>query len=193
VTEGNKLPLPAPEARSPLHTRTTVFRGFRRDDGLWDIEGELLDTKANVLPIPGEPPLAPGAPLHGMAIRVTINAHYVVQAIVVSMDAAPHRECPQSMANMQSMVGCTMGRGWRQAIERHLGGICGCTHLRELLFNMATAAFQTVAHALAEPNPQQPPPYFGTCTTWDFNGPVVAQLYPQFAGVSGKGKEAAVT
>lgn len=190
VREDSKLPLPAPQARSLLHTRNTVFRGFKRDDGLWDIEGELLDTKARVLPIPGEPTLVPGAPLHGMAIRVTINAHYVIQAIVVSMDAAPHRECPQSMVSMQAMVGCTMGRGWRKAIERHLGGIGGCTHLRELLFNMATAAFQTVAHELADPKPQHPPPYFGTCTTWDFNGPVVARLFPQFAGGPAKGKDA---
>lgn len=181
------MPLPAPSSpRTPLHTRTTVFRGFQRDDNLWDIEGELLDTKAKELPIPGEATLAPGEPLHGMAIRVTINNHFVIQAITVTMDATPHRECPQVLAGMQAMVGCTMGRGWRQTIERHLGGICGCTHLRELLFNMATAAFQTLAHELADDNPQHPPPYFGTCTTWDFNGPLVARLYPQFAGRLGK-------
>ena len=187
------MPLPAPQARSLLHTRSTMFRGFRRDDQLWDIEGELLDTKAKVLPIPGETALGSGEPLHGMAIRVTINDHFVIQAIAVSMDASPHRECLQSMARMQAMVGCTMGRGWRQAIERNLGGICGCTHLRELLFNMATAAFQTLAHELAEDTPKHPPPYFGTCTTWDFNGPVVARLFPQFAGGPAKGKEATAT
>ena len=98
---------------------------------------------------------------------------------------------PAGLASMQTMVGCTMSRGWRQAIERHLGGICGCTHLRELLFNMATAAFQTVTHELTNSNPQNPPPYFGTCSTWDFNGPVVARLYPQFAGWSPGAKTAA--
>ena len=175
------MPLPAPQGRSLLHTRTTVFRGYRRDDHLWDIEGELLDTKARELPIPGEAAIAAGAPVHDMAIRVTINDHFVIQAIAVTMFATPHRECPQAMANIQTMVGCTMSRGWRQTIERHLGGICGCTHLRELLFNMATAAFQTLAHELAVDTPKHPPPYFGTCTTWDFNGPVVARLYPQFA------------
>jgi hypothetical protein len=40
-----------------------------------------------------------------------------------------------------------MGPGWRQAIDRTIGGVQGCTHLRELLFNMATAAFQTIPHA----------------------------------------------
>lgn len=182
------MPLQAAHPRTPLHTRTTVFRGFQRDDQLWDIEGELLDTKAKVLPITGEECIAAGAPLHGMAIRVTINNHFVVQAIAVSMDATPHRECPQSLASMQSMVGCTMGRGWRQAIERNLGGVKGCAHLRELLFNMATAAFQSLSHELPNSNPNQPPPFFGKCTTWDFNGPVVARIYPQFAGWSDQGK-----
>lgn len=187
------MPLPAPEGRSLLHTRTTVFRGYKRDDGLWDIDGDLLDTKANALPIPEEPTLLPGEPLHGMAIRVTINDQFVIQAIAVSMDAAPHRECPQALASMQTMVGCTMGRGWRHTIERNLGGIDGCTHLRELLFNMATAAFQTLAHEMTEDNPQQPPPYFGTCSTWDFNGPLVARIYPQFAGWRDKGRKAVGT
>ncbi|WP_414708625.1 DUF2889 domain-containing protein [Ramlibacter sp.] len=38
---------------------------------------------------------------------------------------------------MQAMVGVRMGPGWRQALEKALGGAKGCTHLRELLFNMA--------------------------------------------------------
>lgn len=184
--------LPAPHPRTPLHTRTTVFRGYHRDDQLWDIEGELLDTKTKMLSIPGEADIAPGEPLHAMAIRVTINDHFVVQAIEVTMDATPHRECPQSITSMQSMVGCTMGRGWRQAIERNLGGVSGCAHLRELLFNMATAAFQSLSHELPNSNPNHPPRFFGKCTTWDFNGPVVARLYPQFVRrpVSGKDEAA---
>lgn len=159
-----------------------MFRGYQREDKLWDIESELLVTKVKELPVAGEQAIAPGSPLHCMTTRVTINSHFIIPAITVSMDATPHRECPQTQASMQSMVGCTMSRGWRQAIERNLSGICGCTHLRELLFNMATAAFQTLAHELADSNPQHPPPYFGTCSTWDFNGTMVARLYPQFAG-----------
>ena len=40
-----------------------------------------------------------------------------------------------------------MGPGWRKVIHaQHVGGIAeGCTHLREMLFNMATAAYQTIA------------------------------------------------
>jgi hypothetical protein len=32
-------------ARTPLHTRAITFRGYAREDGLWDLEGELHDSK----------------------------------------------------------------------------------------------------------------------------------------------------
>ena len=35
------MPLPAPVSRKRLHTRRVVYEGFRRDDGLFDIEGHL--------------------------------------------------------------------------------------------------------------------------------------------------------
>ena len=40
------MPLSAPAAREPLHRRQIDITGYIRDDGLWDIEGHLLDTKA---------------------------------------------------------------------------------------------------------------------------------------------------
>ncbi|NDF80067.1 MAG: DUF2889 domain-containing protein, partial [Betaproteobacteria bacterium] len=79
--------------------------------------------------------------------------------------------------------------GWRKTIEAHLGGVAGCTHLREMLFNMATAAYQTIPSArqfkaqqlgLPEQVPTSPPPHVGKCMSWAFDGPVVARYYPMF-------------
>ena len=39
------MTLPASQPRRQVSTRQTVFRCFQREDGLWDIEGELLDIK----------------------------------------------------------------------------------------------------------------------------------------------------
>jgi hypothetical protein len=89
------------------------------------------------------------------------------------------------------MVGATLGPGWRQAIEKALGNNRGCTHLRELLFNMATAAYQTIPsykerlrrQAGAPRSASTEPPYhLGKCIAWDFDGPVVARHHPEFAG-----------
>ena len=93
------MPLPPPAPRAPQHTRTTVFRGYRRDDGLWDIEGELLDTKSVPFEIPGDGVWQPGEAIHGLKIRVTIDPAFTVRDIAVSMDDVPHPECPQAQGD----------------------------------------------------------------------------------------------
>ncbi|WP_232788426.1 DUF2889 domain-containing protein [Macromonas nakdongensis] len=165
-----------------MHTRRVEYRGFQRDDGLWDIEGELHDSKPHAFEIEGEGRWAPDEAIHHMLIRVTVDHTLVVRDVAVAMDSHPHAPCPQAMAPMQRMIGTRMGGGWRQAIERHLGGIQGCTHLRELLYNMATAAFQTLSEvAFATPSDgSKPPVHLGKCLAWDFDGPVTEKVYPMF-------------
>src|SRR3954451_19874278 len=125
-----------------------------------------------------------------MHIRRTIDEHMTIRAIATAMDHTPFGECQQGVDPMQQMVGARMGPGWRQAIEKALGGMRGCTHLRELLFNMATAAYQTVfpwrnrqreLAGVPSTAATEPPYHLGRCIAWDFDGPVVARHYPQFA------------
>lgn len=172
------MTLPAPSPRRLSHTREVSYRGYRREDGLWDIEGELRDHKSMQFEIPGEGVWQPGQPLHQMLIRATIGADMVLRDIAVAMEAYPHGICPQSMAGMKRMVGCTMGPGWRQAIERHLGKDQGCAHLRELLYNMATAAYQTLVEARFEEGSDAPPQHIGRCSAWSLGGPLVERDYP---------------
>lgn len=187
------MPLSLVPNRTPKHLRDVRFRSFEREDGLWDIEGELVDTKAYDVTLPGERSRKAGEAIHHMWIRCTINTDLIVQAIEVVMDAHPLGGCPQALPAMQKMVGSCMARGWRKAIETHLGQIAGCTHMRELLFNMATAAFQSVHKAFAAPDPSLPPRHLGQCTGWDFDGVAVATIYPQFAGYKPQPKAEAVT
>lgn len=177
------MPLSSPTvARTPQHIRRVNFHSFEREDGLWDIEGELLDTKAIDLPrANGEGIRKAGEPIHHMHIRVTVDTQLVVQAIEACMDAHPVQGCPGALEAMQRMVGCSMARGWRKSIDANLAGVAGCTHMRELLQNMATAAFQSIVSAFSS-TPEQPPAYVGRCTGWDFNGPAVAHHYPNFVG-----------
>jgi hypothetical protein len=185
------MPLPEAVPRQHLHTRSVTYRGFLRDDGLWDIEGEMSDTKAYAFEMNERGHMAPGTPVHGMAIRVTVDDRMKIHAIAAAMDFTPFGECSRGEDPMQRMVGVTMGPGWRQSIERELGGVKGCTHLRELLFNLATAAYQTVfpyrerqraESGVASGEVKEPPYHVGRCIAWDFDGPVVKRVYPQFAG-----------
>lgn len=184
------MPLPAPASRTHLHTRAVTYQGFLREDGLWDIEAEMSDVKTYDFERTGGPHAA-GTPIHGMQIRLTVDDAMTIREVATSMDFTPFPECQQGNDPMQKMVGVTLGPGWRQAIERALGGVRGCTHLRELLFNMATAAYQTIfpyreyerrkAGEKAEAV-TQPPYHVGRCIAWDVEGPVVARYYPQFIG-----------
>lgn len=189
--KGCSVSLPSPSPRTPLHTRQVRFDGFHREDGLWDIDATITDTKAYVWHSADMGDQPPGTPVHDMAIRVTLDDTMTIRAIATAMPGTPHGECTQAQDPMQRMVGQTMGPGWRMTIDKTLGGVRGCTHLRELLFNMATAAFQTIPgyrshlrRLAGEPSRSdgQPPFYLGKCMGWDFNGPVVQRHYPQFVG-----------
>lgn len=183
--------LPPAAPRTHVHTRSVTFRGYRRDDGLWDIEAQMNDAKSYAYDTSDRGRLEPGDPVHGMAVRLTVDDHMKIADVAVAMPATPFPECQQAKPPLSRLIGHTVGAGWRQTIEKAMGGIKGCTHLRELLFNMATAAYQTIPlyrehlrRLSGEPAPQQkkPPPHMGKCLAWDFDGPQVKRNKPQFAG-----------
>jgi hypothetical protein len=187
--------LPPAAARTPVHTRTVVFRGYHREDGLWDIEAEMTDTKSYAHETSDRGRLEPGDHVHGMAIRLTVDDKMKITDVAVAMPSTPFPECDQSKQPFSLLVGHTLGAGWRKTIADAMGGIRGCTHLRELLFNMATAAYQTIPlyrarlrklAGLPDPVLKRPPPHMGKCLAWDFNGPQVARNQPQFAGWTDK-------
>ena len=183
------MALPAPTARKPLHTRRISFEGFLREDGLWDIDAELVDSKSAPIQMHERGLLPAGGAIHHMRVRVTVDDSLTIQAIATAIDSAPFGQCQQAIDPVQKLVGATLGAGWRKAIERAMGGVAGCTHLRELLFNVATAAFQTIPVHLSQQreargevrDPDAPAPYFlGKCLSWDREGPVVQRVLPLY-------------
>lgn len=183
------MALPSPSPRKLSHTRTVVYKGYQRDDGLWDIEAALTDVKTYEFMIPSQGTKAPGMPIHDLSIRLTVDDQLKILEVATDMAHTPHPECDQSPLGMDRLIGCTLGAGWRKTIEAKIGGVEGCTHLREMLFNMATVAFQTVTHAIQFRNdqagiprehPSTPPPYVGKCKTWAFEGALVNRYYPMF-------------
>jgi hypothetical protein len=174
-------------ARIPIHTRTVTYHGFLRPDGLWDIEGTLHDSK------PYEQERRPaGAPIHHMRIRLTVDDAYTIRAVEADMPATPFgQECLPAVDPLQLLVGVTLGSGWRKAIAERMGREKGCTHLRELLFGMGTAAFQAVGPyrgrkqkeaGKPEPVMLKPRPPMGQCVGWSFDGAQIKRHYPQFVG-----------
>ena len=182
--------LPSPVARRPIHTRQIRFEGFLREDGLWDIDCELSDTKSETIHMRERGVLPPGEPVHLLRVRLTLDDDFVIRGVQTASTKVPFQECHIAAADpMQKLVGLKMGPGWRKALNGAIGGVAGCTHLRELVFNAATAAFQMIPHyretqAGSDTAPgagsDQPPFYMGQCMTWAFDGPVVQRNAPQF-------------
>lgn len=185
--------LPPPARRHHLHTRAVIMQGFRRDDGLWDIEGEMEDIKAAPWPSweSGEQP--PDVPLHHMRVRITLDDSYIVRAVAAALPSIPFSQCKEGIPPLQGLVGASMARGWRKALEATLGGTRGCTHLRELLMNLGTVAYQTLRgearrqewEALPEPRSRppvatSPKPHWDKCVGWRLDGEVIRRWAPDF-------------
>ena len=194
------MPLSAPAPRENLHDRNIALRGFRREDGLFDIEAHLVDTKSYAFGNLDRGTIEPGVPLHGMWARMTVDEDMLIVAFEASMDFTPYNICPGAAPGFASLAGLRIGKGFvRLAMER-VGGTKGCTHLRELLQPMATVAFQTMvgirrkrddagatvqSHG-AQPNTQEAaqdakparPPILDTCLAYATNSPVVKRTWP---------------
>jgi hypothetical protein len=178
------MPLPEPAPREPVHCRVVECRGYRRRDGLWDIEGRLVDTKAYPFVNAHRGEIAPGVPLHEMWLRLTVDDRLQVQDVVAVTDAAPYAVCPAITPAFATLKGLTIGPGWRREVLQRLGGVQGCTHLVELLWPLATAAYQTVYPILARERPavanDRPPSHLDSCHALARDGEVVRQHHPRW-------------
>lgn len=178
------MPLPPPAEREHLHTRRYDFQGYRRADGLWDIEGRMTDTKSYAFTNRYRGEIRPGEPIHDMAVRLTIDEDFVVREAVAVTDAGPFAECPAIAANYRKLVGKRLAGGWRRQVRELFAGTEGCTHLSELLGGMATVAFQALYPALKAKGRTEPargrPPLIDSCYAFRSDGPVVEQTWPGY-------------
>ena len=139
------MPLSSPAARERLHLRRVSYEGFRRDDGLFDIEAHITDHKDR------DYKLAMGTrskdiPVHNMWARVTIDRRFEVIDIEAVTDEMPYPgQCNRIGPEYKKLIGSNLLKGFRKSIASSLGGVKGCTHLSELLGYLPTAAVQTFA------------------------------------------------
>jgi hypothetical protein len=180
------MPLSAPAARRHLHTRNITCEGYARDDGLWDIEARIVDTKTYQTDEPFRGVRPAGMPVHHMQVRLTLDRDMVVRDIEVTTNEAPYDACPSVAPNYKALVGARIGAGWRKAVAEAVGRTKGCTHITELLMPVATVAFQTMG-SWPKPESGSPAvhsgkkPYFvDGCKAWASDGAVVKKMFPLY-------------
>jgi Protein of unknown function (DUF2889) len=175
------LPEPVPE-RTLLHRRTIEVEGFKRADGLYDIEAKLSDVKTFDLRL-ADGVRAAGEPVHDMKLRITVDADLTVVDVCAVTDAMPYQgECQKINPNYGQLKGHKIASGFRAFLASRFGGLNGCTHMTELLGALAPATVQALRgqQRVRGHDPDAKPFQLDGCHALATNGPTVAKFYPRW-------------
>lgn len=172
--------------REPLHVRRIEFNGFRRSDGLFEIEGHLTDQKSHDFTPPSGLRTVPANDfIHDIGLRVVFDLDMIVRAVSTCIRAYPYRECPGGGDSLQALVGLRIGAGWSSEVRKRLPTGETCTHLREILMPLATAAIQSVNPLrsqvqLEATDASGKPLKIDSCYAYGASREVVMQRWPMF-------------
>ena len=179
------MPLSPAVARELLHTRAIEICGYLREDDLFDIEARLTDVKPNGFRNADRGEVGNGEPLHEMWMRVTVDDTMTIVAAEAVTEHGPYHECAGGAASYGRLVGLRIRPGFLKEANQRLGGPVGCTHIRELLQQVATTAFQSMwqlrakrrapGGAAEEDGSAQ---LLNTCFAYASSSPAVAKRWP---------------
>jgi len=170
--------------REELHLRRIDMRGFRRSDGLYEVEGRLVDRKTYDFQAMFGRTVPAGTPIHAMGVRIVFDAQMLVHDIRTFTEAAPYAECPAGGFALQALKGLRMTSGWGREVRARVDRAHSCTHLVELLMPLATVAFQTLS-ALRQNLPDQldangRPKKIDSCYAYGAGRDLVRRRWPEF-------------
>lgn len=209
------MPLSQPADRERLHTRAIEINGYRRADGCYDIEAHLTDCKTFGQTNFDRGYIEAGEPIHDMWMRLTVDDTMHIRAVEAVSDRTPYAMCPTAAPNFARLEGMQIKPGFLRDATHRVGGTVGCTHLRELLQQMATTAFQTInaartrremaAEGLTDETPGSDlvdkritekwdggRKILNTCLAYDEKGPLVKRRWPHlYSGADGVTEAAA--
>jgi hypothetical protein len=179
------MPLSEPVEREHIHTRVIDCRGYRRSDGLWDIEGQLTDKKTYDFENRFRGTVEAGSPVHDMWIRLTLTEDLEVTGCEAITESHPFRVCPDIAPDYSGIVGTSIRPGWTRTIGKILGKEKGCTHLSTLLRALAITAVQTIlplrkSDSLLSADAERKPPHLDSCHALRSDGPLVEEMYPKW-------------
>jgi hypothetical protein len=179
------MPLSSAFTRKPLHTRRLILQGYHRNDGLLDVEGHLVDTKPfNISNTDRGGQIRAGESLHEMWVRLTLDLDLQIVDAEAVTDWAPFDHCQGGTRTFQNLIGTQIGPGWNRRVRAILGETKGCTHITEMLAQMATTAFQTLNSLQNNGQPQKDKQgklgILDSCFALASDSPVIAREWPEF-------------
>ncbi len=176
------MSLPPPSrSRQRAHCRRITIEGFRRDDGLLELDASLSDVKDADYPLSSGVRPA-GEPIHLMFVRITIDAEFnIIDAMVCSERVPYPGGCEAIAPHYEKLIGLNLVRGFRRAVGEMFEGVSGCSHITELLFSFPTAAIQTFASFRRETDDDGSKPFqLDRCHALETSTHVVRRYYPKW-------------
>lgn len=178
------MPMPLPAAavsRTRIHLRRIALEGWRRDDGLWDVEARLTDTKDHDYPLASGIRLK-GEAVHDMWVRVTIDRDMNIHDADAGSDAVPYPGgCDTIAPAYRQLIGRNLFKGFRREVSELFDTVRGCSHLTELLNSLPTAAVQTFASEMRDTEGRTAgvkPFQLDQCHALDTTSETVRRYYP---------------
>jgi len=149
------MPLSQPVARKLIHHRLIDCHGYEREDGLFDIEGRLTDTKSYGFDTILRGKVEAGDFIHDMKMRITVDLSLKIIDIDAVRDPHPYTNCGDITPNYKALIGERIISGFTKATDRAVGATRGCTHHTSLLRDLATVVFQTIGPLMAKRRREQ--------------------------------------
>lgn len=180
------MPLPVTEDREHIHTRTIAINAYMRKDGQMDIEGRITDIKPFDHQMMDSFRKA-GDPIHDLSIRITLDGEFTVTDAVASMDQGAHGLCPRAAPNFRNIIGLQIGPGWNKKVKVAMSPSLGCTHIIEMLAQMASATMQAKwsrkrGEEFEMPTPEDREMQFGmlnSCYPYRESSPWIKENFPK--------------
>ena len=178
--------LPQAQPREKKHHRKIDCEGFLRDDGLWDIDVHLVDTRSydcgyDELHRGGL--IRAGEAVHDMWLRFTIDLDFLIHDVHAASEQTPFAICPRAADAMRELIGLHIAPGWRRQVRERIGSYQSCTHLMDLLGQLTATAYQTLHAALeareAQRERRSRPPIIDTCLALSSSGDIVRKRWPE--------------
>jgi len=169
-----------------IHTRSIKTQVFRRDDGLWEIEAYLLDTKGKDFHL-ASGVKKQGEPIHEMKLWVLIDTQFnILDASSESLAVPYEGSCERINGDYKKLIGLNLVQGFRKSVHSLLSGIQGCSHITELCSVLPTTAIQAFAGEVikirdhAEQNSEEMPFQLNRCHALRTDGEVVKKYHPKW-------------
>lgn len=178
------MPLSPPAGRREIHHRVIDMNAYLREDGLYEVEAHLVDTKPFDFERMASPqPIPAGQALHDLWVRLTLDGNLVVQAVEAASDVTPYPLCKEAETTLQVLVGERIVRGWSAVVKERLRGAASCTHLMEMMIPLATTALQGIRGMKPKHERRTDsggvPAHIDSCYAYGSSREVVQRLWPQ--------------